>query len=261
MLASRPFFHKNTQVFIKFLQPDLVLTQSKQYERIFKKYNCNVTFFPNGVDCKKFIPVKVEQKLILRRKHGIPINKKIILHVGHIKENRHLRVLIELQKFKTVQVVVVTGYAEKIDLKLFSELLKSNILIFNSFFPDISDFYKLSDCYIFPIKQNSMKLPDRYNQIGAIDFPLSVLEAMACNIAVVTTSFGAMKRIFQGGDGLYYCDTIVELVNTARDVTHSLYNCNNREKVLSYDWDMIIKKLENVYLNIIKKSFNYYFLD
>lgn len=37
--------------------------------------------------------------------------------------------------------------------------------------------------------------------------PLSVLEAMACNLPVVTTPFGGLARCFRDTPGLYYAET------------------------------------------------------
>jgi len=54
----------------------------------------------------------------------------------------------------------------------------------------IEEIYQLSDCYIFPITFEG----------GGISILLSVLEAMACNLPVVTTKFGGLPAIFKGGD-------------------------------------------------------------
>jgi glycosyltransferase involved in cell wall biosynthesis len=71
---------------------------------------------------------------------------------------------------------------------------------------------------------------------SAIDAPLSVLEAMACNLPIVTTPFGALPNMFKSGHGIYYGDTeerllgLVQLAVEERD-------CTTVEKVAPYSWD------------------------
>jgi len=50
------------------------------------------------------------------------------------------------------------------------------------FYEKIEEFYQASDVYIFPVR----------NPTGSIDLPLSVLEALAVGLPVVSTRFGAI---------------------------------------------------------------------
>ena len=63
---------------------------------------------------------------------------------------------------------------------------------------NIEEVYALSDCYVFPTPP--------MNKINSIEIPLSVLEAMACNLSVITTKFGALPKVFEEGDGLIFVD-------------------------------------------------------
>ena len=173
--ATRPYFSRLSRWAIPLLRPDLVLTQSKQYENFFTKQGCSVKFFPNGVDCQKFSPVSNVEKTNLRRKLNLPLDKKIILHVGHIKQNRELNIFFTLQKKSDIQVVIVGGTVEQSDNELKERLKNSGIRVIHKYLEDISEVYKAADIYLFPIRNSKKGLPNRYNQIGAIDLPLSVL--------------------------------------------------------------------------------------
>lgn len=248
--ATRPYFSEYSRWAIPLLKPDLILTQSSKFETFFKERGCRVEFLPNGVDCKKFDPVSEAEKFHIRNEFGLPEDKKIVLHVGHIKENRKLEIFKEIQKIDNAQVVIVGGTAQKSDDALKRDLQGAGIRICHEYYEDISKFYKMGDLYVFPIQDTGSELPDTYNQVGAIDLPLSVLEAMACNLPVVTTRFGALERLFESGDGLYYSDNENGIIDQVSNFSYRK-NCKTREKVLPYDWGKIVSLIESAYRNIL----------
>lgn len=249
--ATRPYFSKYTQVLIPYLKPNLVLTQSLKYETFFKQRGWRVGFFPNGVDCKKFAPVDSTEKRELRLKHGLPLDKKMVLHVGHLKRNRKLDLFMDLQKIDDIQVVIVGGTVEKSDETLIEKLKSCGVIVIHKFIKDISQIYKAADLYLFPIQDKDDKLPDSYNQIGAIDLPLSILEAMACNLPVITTSFGALPRLFKQGDGFEYSSSREDMVKKVNSFSFA-ETIRTRDMVLPLDWFNIIVDLEGKYTGVIK---------
>jgi glycosyltransferase involved in cell wall biosynthesis len=244
--ATKPYFSKYSRWAVRFLKTDLILSQSVIDENFFKRNGFKVKFFPNGVDCKKFSPATEKEKLRIRHEFNLPENKIIVLHVGHIKANRNLELFREIQKGEHFQVVVVGGTTVTADEILKNDLQRSGIKVFHKYYDDISIFYKMTDLYVFPVKDTGEKLPDYYNQVGAIDIPLSVLEAMACNLPVITSTFNALPRIFKAGDGLTFCLTNSEIVNAVKGALRCGF-VNTRRKVLPYHWDRVIQQLEQVY--------------
>ena len=249
--ATRPYFSKFSRWAIPLFKPDLVLTQSIRFEAFFEEKGFRVKFFPNGVDCQKFIPVTETDKLYRRKKFDLPENKKIILHVGHIKTNRNLEVFKEIQQIENVQVVIVGSITGRADERLKEDLQKAGIKVFNKLYNDISQCYKMSDLYVFPVKAAGNKLPDSYNQVGAIDLPLSVLEAMACNLPVITTRFGALQRLFQPGDGFHYAEDEADIIAKVKNFFFKNV-CETRQKVLPYDWGRIVARIEMEYRHILQ---------
>ena len=250
--ATRPYFSKFSKWAVPLFKPDLVLTQSNKFEDFFKEKGCRVEFLPNGVDCDKFAPVSEKKKLNLRKQFDLPEHIKIVLHVGHIKANRNLDIFKEIQKIENVRVVIVGSISETADERLKKDLQKAGIKVFNKFYDDISQFYKMADLYIFPLSDDGNELfPVSYNLIGAIDVPLSVLEAMACNLPVVTTRFGALERLFDQGGGLQYAEDEEGII---ANVTKFSYEnvCRTREKVLPYDWEKIVGHLETEYKQLLQ---------
>ena len=84
----------------------------------------------------------------------------------------------------------------------------------------------MADCYLFPV----------FHATSAIDAPLSVLEAMACNLPIVTTRFGALPGMFQSGNGFYYGDTEEEIVRMVKQAVEE-QDCRTFEMVSPYSWD------------------------
>jgi len=208
----------------------------------------------NGVNCDQFSPVNEQEKLSIRKELGLPKNKKIILHVGHLKANRNLTIFKEIQKIDHVQVVIVGGTTEKTDELFKEDLRRSGIRVFHEYYEDISVFYKVSDIYIFPTSDTGIELPTSYNQVGAIDLPLSVLEAMACNLPVITRPFGALTRLFRQDEGLIFCRTDTEILCEVRTVLRNGVSANTRQKVLPYNWRNIIETLEEIYRDAITNN-------
>lgn len=248
--ATRPYFSKYSRWAVPYVKPDLILTQSQKFEAFFQKKGFQTLFFPNGINCRRFAPVDNDEKTLLRKKLGIPLEKKIVLHVGHIKKNRSLDVFIDIQQNPGVQVLIIGSTTENVHPKLNKRLQQAGIITNVTYIQEIADYYKSADIYVFPVKGCLEGLPKQYNQIGAIDLPLSVLEAMACNLPVATTPFGALPRIFKEGEGLRFIKSDRDLLNAVKWVNHDI-QCATRNKVLPYDWPHIIASLEQAYKRLL----------
>jgi len=232
-----PFFLK----VIYILRPNLVLVQSVEMEKLFKRAGCEVYFLPSGVDIKKFKPVTVDRKK-LREKYGISEKKFIILHVGSIKKGRNVQLLEKLQK-EDNQVIIIGALSTGIEKKLLIRLRRAGCIVWPQYFKNIEEIYALSDCYIFPTPPS--------NKINSIEIPLSVLEAMACNLPVITTRFGALHRLFDEGDGLFYFDEEKEIYDIIKTIKKGV-DIKTRNKVVAFSWEELGKKLKDIYGKVKK---------
>ncbi|MFX0206726.1 MAG: glycosyltransferase family 4 protein [Candidatus Hodarchaeota archaeon] len=223
---------------IPIFKPDLILIQSSWSERMFTKLGCRTQRLPNGVDTDRFIPVSTTTRKELRKKYGINEDKFLICHVGSLKKWRNVSLLKKLQK-ENNQVLVVGSTSTGRDKKLCQELQQEeNCLVWTDYVEDMEEIYALSDCYVFPTMEE---------RIGSIEMPLSVLEAMSCNLPVISTKFGGLPEFFQEGDGLFF-------VNSEDDFHHGIKRVKNRDveirtrkQVLPYSWENIAERLENIY--------------
>ncbi len=222
------------------LRPDLVLVQSRESETMFGRMGCHTRFLPNGVDVQRFLPASPEKKAVLRDNHGIADQRQVVLHVGPIIKRRNVELLGELQRGDR-QVIIVGR--KPADQQVLQVLLDAGCLVTTSFVEHIEGMYALSDCYVFPTPPA--------NRGASIEMPLSVLEAMSCNLPVISTRFGALPRVFTEGSGLTFIengDHFDQELHKVRDGCEP----GTRDQVLPYSWENIVDSLESIYRQILR---------
>jgi glycosyltransferase involved in cell wall biosynthesis len=169
--------------------------------------------------------------------------------VGHIKKNRNIEVLGAVQESGQAQTVLVGSTAFEASKQIYRKLWKAGCIFIDGFIQNIEELYACVDVYIFPVKFTAA-LPTRYDEIGVIDMPLSVLEAMAANIPVITTAIPALTRVCGPGNGLAWFD------GSAEDALHQLSIVQDgmsgtRSKVKELAWPKIMERLDSIYAEVI----------
>ena len=251
MSATRPVYRGYPKYILKYFLPDIILSQAIQYEEFLQKNGSKTVFIPNGVNCEKFNTSGSSNKISLRKKYNISSEKYIILHVGHIKTNRNLGIFLELQKLDKVQVVIIGSSDQKVNLSLKGELIKSGITVISKYIGEINELYNLADVFIFPVLNRIQGNINEVDRGGAIDIPLSVLEAMACNLPIITTQYGALKRLFVEVEYFRYCDDPDEILDLVREFMIKKWAVNTREMVLKYDWIKVASMIEKEYEKLL----------
>jgi glycosyltransferase involved in cell wall biosynthesis len=203
-----------------------------------------VKLLKTGIDTKKFVPVDATTQRVLKEKYGFDKDKRVVLHVGHLKNGRNVGELAKVSDEHQVLLVTSTLTASEQDNELRKKLSdRSNVKIIDRYLPAIEEVYQLSDMYFFPTVM----------QGNCIDIPLSCMEAAACNKPIVTTDFGEMRE-FIGKEGYYFIDLfeadklnqlIVQALNTKK--------LSTRSAVLDYDWRFAIKRIKKL-LKALKKG-------
>lgn len=186
-----------------------------------------------GVDCERFVPVTAEEKLRLRENYGLPADKPIVLHVGHLKGRRNLGALRAVDG-RYHCVLVLSGYSpEAREEQLLHELrTQANLSIIDSYQPHIEELYQLSDVYLFPVQTRH----------GCIDLPLSALEAASCGIPVLCTAYGELRELV-GKGGFYEIESFEpESLNALIDRAIKEKK-DTRKFALEYNWTAAVEKL------------------
>lgn len=220
------------RIFCALWPPDLVLTLSSSTAALLSHLGTRVVRASIGVDTVRFSPIEPEYRKRLRTELGIPSGHKVVLHVGHLHRNRNLEPLKALQGLEQVQVLLVASNVTP-DAGFSAELLSTGLRILQGQVPPVELIYGLSDLYVFPCPTPS--IPERSS---AIDLPLSVFEAMACGLPVVTTSFGGLPDLFTKAPGFRYLSNPFDSAEWMEKVRDALEGDpgNNRQRVLPCTW-------------------------
>lgn len=209
------------------LPPNLVLAQAERTRASLAFLGPRLRLIPPAVDLERFRPATAERRAELRRAYGIEPQSRVILHVGHLNRGRNVQALVPLQR-PGQQVVVVGSTSTSQDEELVQELIRAGVRVIREYVPDIAELYQLADCYVFPVR----------GETSAIDLPLSVLEAMACDLPVVSTPFGGLAAL-GAGKGLCYVEDESRL-GEAVEACKRLVHPGTRETVAPFAWSRVI---------------------
>jgi glycosyltransferase involved in cell wall biosynthesis len=208
--------------------PDLVLSPVEAVRDKIKELGIDTEFIMAGYDSRFFKPVNPDIRAMLKAKHNLPRDKFILLHVGHVKENRNLEVLLRYRDWGTdIQPVVKAG---KIDASWARRLRMAGIIVIEEYIRDVHEIYQASDAYLFPVN----------NPTGAVELPLSVIEACACNLPVISTRFGQLPEMIREGNGFCYYDRISEIAEMIAAVRRS--RSETASKVADFSWENVFRK-------------------
>jgi colanic acid biosynthesis glycosyl transferase WcaI len=165
-------------------------------ERVKKKSNKPVLFFPNWVDTDSFYPL--ENKPILKQKFGFSSNDKVILYSGAIGQKQGLETVLDtaesLERFPEIKFAICgTGpYMEHL-MKLRDEKKLRNVFFFN-----------LQPVHLFNSFLNMADLHLVLQRVGASDLVLpSKLSTILSvgGVPIVTAKKGtSLYNIVHSGD-------------------------------------------------------------
>lgn len=246
--AQQPVKTRTVRNMLSYVKPDLAICLSRKSAGFFGECGVKTVILPNGVDMTNFRPVSPETKAELRRRYCLPPNKLLLLHVGSVRAGRGVDLLRRLQNPDT-QVIMAVSNPGIFNRTLLENLRKSGCMILTSFRPNIADLYALADCYIYPMLPEE----DANHQIFSSEMPLSVLEAMAANLPVITTPFGALPEMFPEGDGLYYAQDDFEFLKAFQAYTQGT-PVKTRTKAEMCSWPEVINRLKEVYTKLLNEE-------
>ena len=210
----------------RLMAPDrlLVLT-AEQAERAWR-LGIPAAVFPTGVDADRFRPASATERRQLRRKWEIDESARVVLHVGHLSGGRNLEALIPLTRLpQTVVLVVCSSQRDGESERIRRALEAAGVLVLASYMPHIEELYRLADCYVFPTLSSG----------HAIGFPLSILEAMACDLPVATTRFGAIPDYLAAAPAVRLVDDPAQLPSAVEDLLGTAASA--RPLAAEFSWD------------------------
>ncbi len=167
-------------------------------------------------------------KLSLREKHNLPLNKRIILFVGRVSREKGAHILkkiakeaLEKQKGFLLIVIGVGNMKEKLSKH-------ENVrIVGGKKHEEIFDFYKASDILVLPSLAEGL--------------PNVILEALSVGLPVAATEIGEIPWILS--KSFKSCDSLIEYVLGGNWQTEELPSTFHREK-LKKSWCAIFASLQ-----------------
>jgi glycosyltransferase involved in cell wall biosynthesis len=216
----------------RLFAPDLMLVQASDSASFYRDLGIATEYLPNGVDKQRFSSVSQEERTRLRREYGLPGDRRIVLHVGHLKRGRNVTDLVALQAEDT-QVLIVASPATRPEPGVREELERAGVLVWTHYLPGIEDVYRMADVYAFPVRDRT----------HCIEMPLSVMEAAAAGLPVVSTAFGALPRLYPQCESFRYYTHATELPQLVRALQAPAGELRQRTP----DWNDVGQTLISMY--------------
>ena len=217
---------------LRHLAPDLLLVPTGRERDAGRAAGVYADTVCGGVDLDRFRPPRPGERAHLRQRWRLPVRDRLILHVGHLREGRNLPALAPLAHSAGVTVVVAdTGHGRSESKQLRSALEGAGVVVMDGCRPNVEELYRLADCFIFPAVS-----PD-----DAVALPLCVLEALASDLPVVTTRFGAVAERFGQTASVTFVDSPAEIPERALAACGSA--ARSRDLVEPYTWDALAQRL------------------
>ncbi len=235
MVALMPRSHPViARPFIQSTQPDLTFVPSYKSLLYLNALSVAGDVLPVGVDLIDFRPASNDnnEKLMLRQRYNVSPDAYVYLHIGHLSPHRNLDILATLaaDPGAGVEVIVIGSTSTPQDAAVRAAIESAGVRVIREVMP-VEEFYRLSDCYVFPV----------HDVIGCVEIPLSVLEALASGLPVLARPFGGLRDFLPEGDDLRYWSSQEELAAAA-----AALRSNGRPQVRDmrpFSWERIAERI------------------
>lgn len=193
------------------LQPELFLALSAGSLKAATEKGILAHTFFLGVDRNRFHPRDERFRTELRSHLGLPQDGHLVLHVGHWKHNRNLGLLAKIAGHGHT-VVFVASPRFRPEMAIRNLLQRAGVRVILRRVDKIEEYYQASDVYLMPT----------LNEAGTIEQPLSILEALATGLPVISFPIGGVTDLMKRYGGIH-------LVHDDRELPGLLMKSSRKE--------------------------------
>jgi glycosyltransferase involved in cell wall biosynthesis len=169
---------------------------------------------PNSVDTDRFTPVTDDEKLRLREALGISRDKRVAIYTGRLVSTKGLPLLLRswssVVKMHPDALLMLVGSGGlgiqncEQDLRDFvRDSALETAVMFTGSVDNVHEYLQASDFFVFPTEREA--------------FGISLIEAFACGLPVITTSTGGVRDIVRDQE-----NALVVPVNDADALTTAI---------------------------------------
>ena len=234
VLALQPRGADMAQRMLARIAPlDRILSCGPGVEAQARALGIEAVRIPAGVDLERFRPLPEPARAHLRSRAGVAPGEFVVLHVGHLKATRNVEALIDVARIAGVRAMLVASSSTPADQATAARLREAGVIVMTHHQDRIEAVYQLADAYLFPVT----------SALDAIEMPLSVLEAAACDLSIVTTRFGALPDLLGGQPGVLWAETREQVVACVRDLAARRPQAQTRALVSDFGWDRVAQRV------------------
>ncbi len=213
----------------------------------------NIYEIPNCFDQNQFFKIKDDEKIKLRKSLNLPVNSKILIFTGRLAVEKGLPFLLavwnEIQKIHKDALLLLVGSGKDLRFSCEEELKEyvkknnlSDSVIFTGKvnFDKVHEYLKSSDIFVFPSNDEA--------------FGNSLIEAMACGLPSITTSFiiqhgynGYSIEIESFNQLYYYIDLLLKNRELIDELGRNALQTSREKYSKSIVVQSYIKLFNNVY--------------
>ncbi|MCK4386503.1 MAG: glycosyltransferase family 4 protein [Candidatus Pacebacteria bacterium] len=213
---------------------------------------CPIEVIPNGVDINKFKSQKSKVKSQkLREELKIKENEKVILTVSRLVKKNGIEDLIKAGQYLNFPFKILIAGAGEDEEKLKNlakELNLQNKIIFLGHIDhsELPSYYALADVFVRPSLSEGL---------GNV-----FLEAMAAGTPVIGTPVGGIPDFLKDGETGLFCEVQnpksiaekIQLLLNNPNLANTLTQNASQLIAQKYDWNLIAKKMQNIFEKMIK---------
>lgn len=234
------------------VREDVVKFYQKKYPFMADRF----LFMPTWVDEETFFPyeneVKAKHKLVFSKSKSFPDYAKLVLFVGRLEGAKDPSLLIDTfyyinKRVPKSRLLIRGGGAlkKKIEERISRYGLKEKVVFFGILPQDkVAELMRISDVFLLTSAFEGM--------------PMSVLEALACGLPVVSTNVGEVKRVVRDEFSGLTCserDPVAignAVLKVLKSKKFSVENC--LLSVQDYTARRVLDKVYNVYYDLGTKQ-------
>lgn len=203
-----------------------------------------LTVIPVGIDLTKFKPLNKPE---MRKKYGFSVDDKIIMYVGRLEAEKNLDFLIDVfYRFNNnrYKLVLVGNGRDKTRLQeICFERGMQNVIFLGEFDHDkIPEILNCADLFVLASLFESG--------------PLVVIEAIACNVPVVSTDVGRVREFLNNSEMGVICkmdkSDFIEAINFFLDKKE--LQRQNLNYIYKYSFEKTLNKTKEIYYALQNNS-------
>lgn len=170
-------------------------------------YEPSVKILPNGVDVEKYKPASTAEKQNYRRQWSLPQDKLIVLLLSRLVPKKGAHLIVQswpkiLQQIPNAYLWIAGSgnqdYENYLKGLIDALQISDSVRLQGAIPPDLTaSCNQASDLYVFPTLANEA-------------MGLSLLEAMSCGLACVTSEYAAARELYSDGEVLFVPDPNLE---------------------------------------------------